>query len=144
MIATKWKEFEIKADFIGHKNWSCDSKFTNYNYHKVYIKNTETGVSTNFEYWTSNAHPVMTDDRDLLYALDCILGDAIAGKMEYEEFCSEFGYPVYREDGYVNANSKRVWKACKNSLAKCERVFVGYEIEDIYNELVAYRERSYE
>lgn len=135
MVELQWKEFRILVDYIGHKNWSCDSKFTNYNYHKVHIRNLNTKKATYFEYWSSNAHPIVESDKDILEAVQCFLNDSIAGKMDYPEFCAEFGYPEFKENGYPDANSKRIWKACKNSLAKFERVFEGYEVEDIYNQI---------
>lgn len=135
MVETQWKEFKIMVDYIGHKNWSCDSKFTNYNYHKVHIRNTATKKATYFEYWSSNAHPLVESDYDIYEAFQCFLNDAMAGKLEYSEFCAEFGYPEFKENGYPDANSKRTWRACKNALAKFERIFIGYEVEDVYNEI---------
>jgi hypothetical protein len=63
---------------------------------------------------------------ELEYTLHCLYSDAAAGKSEYADFCSEFGY---EED----KNSRKIWKACKTQAIKADKL--GIDIYEALNEL---------
>lgn len=128
-----FKGVEIKSEYFGFKEWPCDS--TNTNYHKILLRNLKTKKHTHFDFWASKAHPRIEDEKDLMEAFECFLTDAMAGDMEFEQFCQEFGYDVYREDGYPNANAKRIWKKCRISREKFDRIFEGMNLYEVHNEI---------
>lgn len=126
-----FKDFKLRSVYVGHKDWPAmsDSKFHNYNYHRVYVVNQKSGAKTFFEFWASNANPRISNEQDLMGALYCYLSDAQAGEMDYEEFCSEFGYEWY------DRKSKQVWKKCQQSAESFRRVFFNYDVCDLLNEI---------
>lgn len=130
----EYRGIEIRSEYYGYKSWPLDG--TNTNYHKIFIRNPKTKKHTFFEFWASNLHPKVDDEHSLMEALECFLTDANAGSMEFEEFCGEFGYAVYKEDGYPNANAKRIWKNCKISKEKFDRVFEGMDLCEVHNEVL--------
>ena len=126
MIKTTFKEFEIKATLKGDKKatWSDN----NFNNHMVKITNTETKMSTSFEFWASIAKPEITEEAEVLNAFECFISDAISGENDYKEFCWELGY---EED---SRKARSTWRACQRACNKLKRIY-DKDIYDLANEL---------
>lgn len=70
-------------------------------------------------------------EADLQNAFECFMMEAISGKTDFEEFCSEFGYDT------DSRRAERIYKACKRSAATAERIFSDlYEASNELNQLV--------
>ena len=137
-MITTWKHYEISSMRYGNKPATRNKE--NRNNYVVSIFNTKTGKRIQFEYWMSIARPKMTTRMDLLEAVSCFLSDAHAGTMDYSEFCHEFGYEEWGEYGR-NAQSDRIWKACKRAYDKFDMVFdADADICDTINEFQEFME----
>ena len=127
-MKTNYKNFEITAVYAGDKCSPWDVR--NYNYHKITVKNTETGKKTSFDFWCSIAHPEIEDENDILEAFDCFLRDATAGDYDIDDFYNEF-----YGDGEIK-DAVKAWHGCQRSLKKALRVIGNIDtIYDLLNEL---------
>lgn len=128
-MTTTYKNFKISAEFDGLKVASWDEYNDRHN--KVTIKNLENGKRTSFDFWGSLDSPSLETDYDLLNAFYCFVSDAVSGLDSFYDFCRNFGYD---ED---SRNAEKIWKACKKSFGKFERVsgFSTDEMYDFVNEL---------
>ena len=68
------------------------------------------------------------DDGEIKSAVRCILDDGASGDMDFEDFCSEFGYDT------DSRKAERTHKACQRTRAKLARVFTG-DLCDLLNSL---------
>ena len=68
------------------------------------------------------------DDGEIKSAVRCILGDAVSGGLDFEDFCSEVGYDT------DSRKAEKVHKACQRTAAKIARVFTG-DLYDLLNSL---------
>lgn len=123
MIA-KFKNFKIKAEFRGDMvaPWNGN----NYNYHKVIVKNAETGATTSFDFWASIARPELNRERDVLNAFYCFVSDAVAGAGSFDDFCDEFGY------NSDSIKALKTFRACEKSYNKFSRVS-NFNIDEMYS-----------
>ena len=121
-----FKNFTVNANYKGDKEASFISG--NWNNHLVTVTNNDNKQRCTFEFWASIMRPELDSEYDVLNAFYCFVGDAISGKMDFEEFCSEFGYDN------DSRTAERTWKACKRAAAKLERIYDG-DIYDLANEL---------
>lgn len=130
MNKVTWKNFEITAEYKGDKPapWTVNGR-QNWNYHRITIKNTENCLRIGFDFWASIARPHLETEYDLLNAFYCFVSEALSGLETFEGFCSEFGYDT------DSRTAERIWKACKSSAAKLERIAVGVDLYDLCNEL---------
>lgn len=122
-----FKNFELRDVFVGEKASLWDEN--NYeNHHKIYVKNTITGASTSFDFWTSKASPRIKTEYDLLNAFYCFVSDAFAGIESFDEFCADYGYDTDSLKAY------KTYKACTRSYNKFVRVsnFNFYENDNAY------------
>lgn len=104
---------------------SCPwDKNRTHNRYNITVSNKATKERMRFYFYTSIANPEIESANQLIDAFDCILDEALNGDMDFDEYCSEFGY-----DGYLS--SRKVYNACQKSLAKVLRV-VG-DIEQVYD-----------
>lgn len=124
-----FKNFAISAEYTGGKpaEWSHG---TNWNHHKVTVKNTENGKRTSFDFWASITSPRLKTECDVLNAFYCFVSDAIDGLESFEGFCSELGYDT------DSRKSERAWKSCKRAAEKLERIAGGADFYDLCNELL--------
>lgn len=127
-MKTTYKEFNLNSTFKGDKVWNADEKQENYNNHIITVTNTETKQKVSFEFWGSIANPEIKTEKELLYAFYCFVEDALSGKMDFSEFCSEFGCDT------DSRKAEKTWKACKRSTVKFERLYTG-DIYDFINKL---------
>lgn len=127
-MKTNYKNFSLTSTFKGNKVWSADEKQENYNNHVITVTNTETKQKISFEFWGSIANPEIKTEKELLYAFYCFVEDALSGKMDFSEFCGEFGYDT------DSCKAEKTWKACKRSTVKFEKLYDG-DIYDFINEL---------
>jgi hypothetical protein len=121
-----FKNFTVNANFKGDKEASFIKN--NWNNHLVTVTNNDTKQRCTFEFWASIARPELDGEYDVLNAFYCFVGDAINGKMDFDEFCGEFGYDN------DSRTAERTWKACKRATTKLERIYDG-DIYDLANEL---------
>jgi hypothetical protein len=121
-----FKNFTVNANYKGDKEAGFING--NYNNHLVTVTNTETKQRCTFEFWASIAKPELTTEYDVLNAFYCFVSDAISGMMDFEEFCSEFGYDN------DSRTAERTWKACIRAMRKLQRIYDG-DIYDLSNEL---------
>jgi hypothetical protein len=56
--------------------------------------------------------------------LNCLVSDARAGEMTFEEFCSDFGYDV------DSRKAEKTWKACSANAPRVRR-FLGEHFEAV-------------
>jgi hypothetical protein len=95
------------------------------------------GEKCSFKYHTSINDFAQGKDEmsesDLLNALDCLISDAIAGEMDFYNFCNEFGYD------FDSRKAEKVWKACKGATKKASRLFSDlYQTADQVREAQGY------
>lgn len=86
-----------------------------------------------FDYYTSvndfQAHKDTLSETDLLTALECILGDAIAGTYDCKEFFAEFGY----EDP---CEGIKAWQGCVKTFEMLRSVGISEDVlYDMSNEI---------
>lgn len=74
-------------------------------------------------------NPEIRSKSDLRFALYCAVSDARSGAMEFEEFCSEFGYDADSMKAY------RIWQQCKKMKRKVDRVLTEDEQNVILEKL---------
>lgn len=72
-------------------------------------------------------------ERDMRFALGCIISDALSGLMSFDEFCGEFGYD---ED---SRRAERIHKKCIETSEKIQKLGINeddmYRISnDLYND----------
>lgn len=89
---------------------------SNFNHHFITVKNNDNGKRLRFDFWTSNARPVIERREDALWALRCFVDDAACGIEDFADFCDEYGYTDPPE-------ALRIWKACRTAYQKFTRVF---------------------
>ena len=129
MATANFENFKVTANYKGDKKAEWGDKMPeNWNNHLVTVTNTATKRRCTFEFWASIANPELETDYDVLNAFNCFVDDAIIGKMDFEEFCGEFGYDT------DSRAAEKTWKACKRSAAKLERVYDG-DIYELANKL---------
>lgn len=128
------KGYTISSTFTGRKpatHWN-DKGEVNCNHHFVTVKNNQTGAEAQFDFWTALADkdPSKALDKkyNLLNALYCWIGDAIAGMETFEDFCSNFGYDT------DSRKAEATWKACQTATAQAQRV-ITEDLYEFYNEL---------
>lgn len=124
-----FNNFEITATYTGSKPapWG-DTMPKNWNHYRITVKNTNNGKRTGFDFWASIAKPKLTTEHDVLDAFRCFINDALAGEMDFTEFCGELGYD---ED---SRTAERTWKACKRSANKLRRIYDG-DLYELINSL---------
>lgn len=123
-VFRNWKVF---ASYTGSKpaDWGNDMP-QNWDHHNVTVINKINGKRTRFDFWASIAKPELRTKYDVFNAFYCFVSDAIAGNMDFADFCAEVGYD---ED---SRRAEKTWKACKRSAAKLNRIYDGdlYELLD--------------
>lgn len=129
---TIYKDYEISSNYLGNKNWHWNTELgkcvDNYNNHRITVKNIKTGKNTWFEFWENNIDAIIKSETQLMNAFYCFLTDATAGKLDYFDFCNEFGYNAY--DG----NTKRIYSACVRQREKASKILTD-NIYDLINEI---------
>ena len=109
------------------------------NQYSIYVKSTKTGNKLVFRYWSGNTayHPMKTN-YDLIFALQCFLGDALCAQETFEEFCDEFGYELYDDEEYgYNRKALEIHRGCKRYYEKAIHVFENEEeIARVYNKTI--------
>jgi hypothetical protein len=116
----------ITATYKGDKSWDADSTVQNCNNHRVTVS--RRGKRVSFEFWGSIVEPEIKTRNQLRFAVACFLFDAAAGRLSFEDFCSDYGY---------NEDSRKAfakWKECKNATKKADRIFSRYEQEKLLAE----------
>lgn len=107
-------------------NGSTDSFIKGMTNYKFAISiSIDSGNKESFVYHTSakdfeDNKNYMTSD-DLICALDAILRDGMAGNMDFEEFCNEFGYDEDSREAYST------WESCKEMSEQLENLFQDIE-----------------
>ena len=95
------------------------------------------GVSHNFDYWASQAHPIIDSESRLIEAFHCFVRDAVNGDYGFYEFCNEFGYDVYDEDEKKRVSP--IYQGCRENKLKYDKLNLGdvwdfsNELEEMYN-----------
>lgn len=93
-----------------------------------------------FDYYMSqadhNAGIVVMSNKDILRALAAILEDAKAGKMSFNEFCSDYGYDK-------DSNQARdIYDSCINSLDKVRVLFGNIDLDNFMDTLESEEEKK--
>lgn len=123
-MKTMWKGYEIESKFVGEKNSNWDNDSTD-RHHVITISNGRNELS--FDFWTSKAQPEITDEKDLLEAVECFFMDAQSGYNDFYDFCNEMGYDVPR-------GAYESWQACKKAKLQAQSIF-GSDFDELANEL---------
>ena len=131
-MKTTFHEFKLSSTYKGDKYWdSSDTRYQNRNNHIITVRNTLTNKKTTFEFWESIMEREIKTERQLIWAFECFLTDALATIQARDvwDFFSEFGYEPSRK-------SFDTYNACKRSERKALRV-VGDESRlcDLVNEI---------
>ena len=133
VVSAEYNGFYVESRYIGNKCWDrgANSKWSsNFNYHKVTVKNIETGKWTWFEFWQSLNEKRISNKEQLLEAFWCFLLDAQAGDNDYAGFCDEYGYNRYDQ------HSKQTYKKVRAARDKAVRVLGGMgEASDMLNRI---------
>ena len=117
-------QIKIKSIFLNNKQWSGNVQ--NWNNHKITISCN--GRKTSFDFWGSISKPEITTENELIFSLYCFLNDGISTiDNDFFDFCNEFWYECNRE-------ADKIFKACKRSLIKLEKVF-NCDLYELINEL---------
>lgn len=129
----RYKNFLVSAvlnksgvPFPDQKDGGLHNKFN------VSVTNTENQNCISFDFYGStndfnNAVTEIEND-DLLSAFECFISDSIAGMLEFDDFCSEFGYDN------DSRSAERIHKECLKSLAKAQ-VIIDADLYEFANEL---------
>jgi len=117
---------------------SDPNSWTRHNQFRVKVCDEDEGVCKSFNYhgshddWQKNK--TRLDDEDLLFALRAFLDDSMSGTMDFEEFCSEFGYECYEPPESTRA--KRIHRAVQDANEKANDLGISDdEVYDMFNEL---------
>lgn len=131
-IIFEWndKKHEISAYFLRPSRgpWNDGSNLM-HNMFMCFFGVPESGKKAFFTYYGSNIDYKNgikeLDENGLFTALYCFVSDALSGAGSYDDFISEFG---------ENENSKKTYKACKESFKKLSNVFDGWypDINSLY------------
>lgn len=122
-IFNNFKVTAVQSDDCRTSPWNPK----NTNHHLIYVHNTEKGMWNYFSFWASIAEPKLESEYDVLNAFYCIVSDAIAGEMGFEEFYREFGYDDPDE-------ALRAWNGCQKTSRKLKGIYDG-DIYELVNEL---------
>lgn len=125
-----YKDWTIESKYFGNKCWDVgNSSVENWNNHRVVITNNNSGKWCAFEYWESTIDREIKTEGQLMFAFYCFLSDVLAGEMDYDEFCNEFGYDIW------DRLSRKIWNACTRAASKFERVFPDVDLYSFIDEL---------
>lgn len=115
------KQIFITSQYLGNKEWHAQRQ--NYHNHTLIVSFQENHIP--FEFWGSLAQPeIQTDDQNIS-AFYCFLSDAVAGDMDFNEFCNTFGYDIDTPE------AENVWNACYEATQKVKSTFDDlYELMD--------------
>lgn len=129
-MKTTYKNFTLTSTYKGDKkaNWGDDSRYENWNNHVISVRNNDNKKATRFEFWESIQEREIKNERQLLWAFECFLGDVISGDYDFNEFCNEFGYDNDSRKAY------KIYKACVRAKEKFSRIY-NDDIYDFSNEL---------
>jgi len=106
------------------QNWGGDC-------YKIKVNN----IQFTFTNSQANVGQDLSED-DLKFAFRCFINDAqCAEYLDFEDFCSGFGYEQYDEyEMGENKESKKIYNACKQSLKSAERL-TDLDLRDVLNEM---------
>lgn len=138
-MKTKFHEFNLTSTYKGDKCWDAEGySCRNYNNHIITVYNTRTRKATRFEFWESLHEIEIRTRKQLIWAFECFLSDALSAIQNEDEwdFFDEYGYTPSRK-------AKEIYEACKRSARKAKRV-VGDEqrICDLINEINGYAQKG--
>lgn len=125
-MKTNWKNYVVESEFVGEKSSTWDPASAD-RHHVVTVENVHTGEKIKFNFWTSRMKPEFEDEKDLLEAVNCFIGDAQWGQLDFYEYCREQGYDI--PEGI-----RKSWKGCQKARKKALRVF-GENWSDVADEL---------
>lgn len=120
-------EIIINSEYIGNKQWDADEK--NNNYHNHIISVIYKGHKLSFDFWGSIMNPEIKNDQENAFSFYCFLSDSLSSSESFKDFCSNFGY---NED---SRKAEKIYKLCKKSLKKYEKLFNGVDLCDLLNEI---------
>ena len=129
-ITLNGKQIRIIGRYAGRRvsNWGGSEN----QHHVITVYVGETFVQ--FDYWASKANPRITTEQELLDAFNCFISDAISGEYDFSEFCDEFCYDKYNEEGDIHEEHRKIHLACVALLNKYNELDLG-DIYDLANEL---------
>lgn len=132
-MKAQFKNYKISSTFKGDKCWEMENAngLKNWNNHIITVIDTETNRRLRFDFWSSihQGYKDLEDEKALLWAFDCFLGDAISGEDSFEDFCSELGYDEDSRKAY------KIWRACQRSADKFYRISPCADLQELESEL---------
>ena len=131
-----YKNLEISAIFLHSQSQAnaFDQKPNGLysNTFNITVENTDTKEGIEFFFHGSHADyeagKIQLSKDDLLHAFECFLSDAIAGDMDFEDFCNEFEYD---ED---SRRAERIHTACQEQKENFDLLEIGIDLYDFANE----------
>jgi hypothetical protein len=115
-----YKNYEVTARFLkevdGWEHEKASQGKGTHNRFSVTVQNKTTGIRRSFQFtdsannWELGKDTLTADD--LKGTLACLMSDASSGNMNFEEFCSEFGYDTDSRNAYA------VYNDCKKQADK--------------------------
>ena len=121
---------EVEDHEIGWADKGLNKPDMWHNHFKLTLRGNESRAT--FDFYGSQrdfeAFKRTLDDGEIKSAVRCILGDAVSGGLDFEDFCSEVGYDT------DSRKAEKVHKACQRTAAKIARVFTG-DLYDLLNSL---------
>lgn len=124
---------QFKCD-ISAKYWGTNNNFSKGTNHQFRVSVSVNGKKAQFNYHTGISDYEKgidtIDDAGMKFALECLLSDAIAGGMTFENFCGEMGYD---ED---SRKAKKIHEACIKQHTRAIRLFPDiYEASNALSQL---------
>lgn len=124
------KNYKVSAVYTGNKPAEWGVNVENWNHYNITITNTETGRRARFDFWASIAHPELETEYDVINAFRGLVEDAIGGDMQFEEFCTAYGYTNDIHKAH------KAWKSRQRSAEKMHRI--GCPMYDLINSMDGY------
>lgn len=139
---------KLSGTVQGFPNDTIDDKRPRYKF-TVTITNMDSKRSRSFSFYTSindfEKRKNYLDEDDVVFAFYCFISDSISGTYTFKQFCDEFGYDYYADEGWgynrVNDKSKKIHDACVKSFKKAQDL--GFTENELYN-MVNYLQETYE
>ena len=117
-LSTLTKRVRIRFEDGARLDWSKQDDWQqNANGYRVTLL--FQGRRYSFDFWQGVG---ISDDPTVEGCLDCLLSDATAGEMSFDEFCAEFGYST------DSRRAERIWKQCVKARKRLQRL-LGCDFE---------------
>lgn len=120
-LSVGFKDFEISARFAGAKSAACGANSRDRHYVVTVRGVNNRSYRARFDFWTSQADPVMKTPAGVMDALRCFVDDAVSGRdyyTSYHDFCRVYGYDAFD----AAKQARAAWRGCRAAYDKWRRL----------------------